>query len=67
MEDWADNSEPESLEVRCTNFILKTFSHFSQQVEKEVNDPETQEDAQQVECLDMEALPSGSNQVKTTV
>ena len=47
--------------------IWKTFCHFSQQVEEEVNDPETQEDAQQVECLDMEALPSGSNQVKTTV
>ena len=47
--------------------IWKTFCHFSQQVEEEVNDPETQEDAQQVECLDMEALPSGSNQVKTTM
>jgi len=34
-----------------------------EQVEEEVNDPEIQEDAQQVECLDMEALPSGSNQV----
>ena len=31
-----------------------------------MSDSETQEDAHHVECLDMEALPSGSNQVKTT-
>ena len=32
-----------------------------------MNDSDTQENAQQVECLDIEALPSGSKQVKTTV
>ena len=35
------------------------------QVGEEVNDLETQVDAQLVERLDMEALPSGSKQVKT--
>ena len=32
-----------------------------------MNNSVTQENAQQVECLDIEALPSGSKQVKTTV
>ena len=32
-----------------------------------MNDSDTQENAQQVECLDIEALPSGSKQVKITV
>ena len=36
-----------------------------QRVGEEVNDLETQVDAQLVERLDMEALPSGSKQVKT--
>ena len=53
------------MEVRCSNFQFD-FLSFSQQVEEEVSDSETQEDAHHVECLDMEALPSGSNQVKTT-
>ena len=35
-----------------------------QQVGEEANDLETQVDAQLVERLDMEALPSGSKQVK---
>ena len=44
------------------NFQNRVLFH---QVGEEVNDLETQVDAQLVERLDMEALPSGSKQVKT--
>ena len=54
------------MEVRCSDFQFEDFVLFSQQVEEKMNDSETQENAHQVECLDIEALPSGSKQVKTT-
>ena len=46
------------------NFLILSYSR---QVEEEVNDSVTQKDGQQVECLDIEVLARGSNQVKTSV